>query len=98
MDAVDAMAVGGISASPFVEGVEILRTLGAETFRPRGRRALFQSERGRGPERNVDVALKLATNRNFGICRGHVRSFDLKMLRCLERYKIRGPLLRIFQD
>ncbi len=45
--------------SPHVEGTRILRTLGAGTF---GRVVLARDPRGDGPERSVDLALKVATS------------------------------------
>ena len=49
----DAMA----RVSPYVAGVRILRTLGAGSF---GRVVLARDPRGAGPERNVEISLKLA--------------------------------------
>ncbi len=49
----DAMA----TVSPYVEGTMILRTLGVGSF---GRVVLARDPRGGGPERSVDVALKVA--------------------------------------
>ena len=48
----DAMA----RVSPYVEGAWILRTLGAGTY---GRVVLVRYPRGDGPERSVDLALKV---------------------------------------
>ena len=50
--AMDAMA----KVSPYVEGASILRTLGAGTY---GRVVLVRYPRGDGPERSVDLALKV---------------------------------------
>ena len=49
----DAMA----RVSPYAEGTMILRTLGTGTF---GRVVLARDPRGDGPERSVDIALKVA--------------------------------------
>jgi len=53
--AMDAMA----RVSPYVEGTRILRTLGAGSF---GRLVLARDPRGDGPERSVELALKVATS------------------------------------
>ena len=52
----DAMA--RVTVSPYVEGALILRTLGSGSF---GRVVLARYPRGGGPERSVDLALKVAS-------------------------------------
>ena len=54
--AMDAMA--RVTVSPYVEGAFILRTLGFGSF---GRVVLARYPRGGGPERSVDLALKVAS-------------------------------------
>ena len=69
----DAMA----RVSPYVKGVTILRTLGAGSF---GRVVLARYPRGDGPERSVDVALKVATRSGGG-----TRKKILREAACLRK-------------